>query len=57
MEVDRQFIKEKLESGVICIPFIPTTQEVTDVFTKGLLKQGSEFFVSKLGMINIYVPT
>ena len=57
MEVDQHFIKEKLESGVIYIPFIPTTQQVAGVFTKGLLRWGFEFFVSKLGMINIYAPT
>ena len=57
VEIDRHFIKEKLKNGVICIPFLPTTQQITNVFTKSLLRQNFEFFVSKLGMINIYAPT
>ena len=57
VEIDRHFIKEKLEEGVICVPFLPSSQQIADVFTKGLLRQNFEYFVSKLGMMNIYAPT
>ena len=53
VEIDRHFIKEKLEGGVVCVPFLPSSQQIADVFTKGLLRQNFEYFVSKLGMVNI----
>ncbi|TYJ98049.1 reverse transcriptase [Cucumis melo var. makuwa] len=57
VEIDRHFIKERLDSGSICIPYILSSQQVADVLTKGLLKQNFDFCVSKLGLIDIYVPT
>ena len=36
VEVDRYFIKEKLENGLICMSYIPTTEQVVDVLTKGI---------------------
>ena len=36
VEIDRHFIKEKLTSGLICMPYISTTNQVADIFTKGL---------------------
>jgi hypothetical protein len=52
--MDRHFIKEKLE-GVISIPFVPTTQPIADVLTKGLLFE--QVANTKLGMLDIFAPT
>ena len=56
VEFDRHFIKEKLDNGSICIPYISLSQQVDDVLTKGLLRQNFDF-CGKLGHIDIYVPT
>ncbi|KAA0067760.1 Beta-galactosidase [Cucumis melo var. makuwa] len=57
VEIDRHFIKERLDSGNICISYIPSSQQVVDVLTKGLLRPYFDLCVSKLGLIDIYVPT
>ena len=57
VEIDRQSIKEKLETGVLCMPFVPTTQQIANILTKGLIKPNFEFLTSKLDMIDIYAPT
>lgn len=57
IEVDRHFIKENLEMGVICIPFVKSEDQTADILTKGLFKPVFECLVHKLGMIDIYTPT
>ena len=39
VEVDKHFIKEKIEDGSVCMNYIPTEQQVADVFTEGLFKK------------------
>lgn len=34
IEVDKHFIKEKLDSGLICTPFISTSGQLADILTK-----------------------
>ena len=36
VEVEKHFIKEKLKNGLICMSYIPTTEQVADVLTKGI---------------------
>ncbi|WJZ84337.1 hypothetical protein VitviT2T_003945 [Vitis vinifera] len=57
VEIDKHFIKDKLEASIICMPFVSTTQQIADILTKGLFKSSFEFLISKLGMIDIYAPT
>ena len=59
-EVDCHFIKEKLEVGLICMPYMPympTEEPLANVLTKGLHKGMFNYLINKLGMINIFKPT
>jgi len=47
------YIKEKLDSGQICIPYV-SSQDLADFLTKGLNNNNFEMIVSKLGMENAY---
>ncbi|TYK05416.1 putative mitochondrial protein [Cucumis melo var. makuwa] len=52
VEIDRYFIKERLDNGCICILYTPSSQQIVDVRTKGLLRQSFDSCVSKLGTLN-----
>jgi hypothetical protein len=54
IEIDRHFSKEKLESRLICTPYVSTNDQLVDVLTKGLSGPVLESIVSKPGMENIY---
>ena len=56
VEVNRHFIKEKLEEGTICMMYIPSTQQAADLLTKTLAKPAFEKLQDKLGLLNIFVP-
>ena len=56
IKVDKHCIKEKNENGLICIPYVPITQQTADILTKGLHKGQFEFLISKLAMEDIYKP-
>ncbi|TYK01385.1 putative mitochondrial protein [Cucumis melo var. makuwa] len=57
VEIDKHFIKEILDNGSICIPYIPSSQQVADVPTKRHLRPSFDSHVSKLSLIDIYVST
>ena len=54
IEVDRHFTKEKLDSGLICTPYVSSQGQLADILTKGLSSSNFERIVSKLGMENNY---
>ena len=57
IEVDKHFIKEKVDAGVICISYLPTTEQIGDMLTKGFLKRQFDKCLSKLAMDDTYKPT
>ena len=54
IEVDRHFIKEKLEEGVVCISYVPSKHQLADILTKGMNSSMFQDLVFKLGMEDIY---
>ncbi|KAM1346354.1 hypothetical protein ACFX13_036411 [Malus domestica] len=57
VEVDRFFIKEKLEGKIIEVPAIRTKDQLADILTKAVLSHKFSSFLHKLGMSDIYAPT
>ncbi|RVX14379.1 Retrovirus-related Pol polyprotein from transposon RE2 [Vitis vinifera] len=54
VEIDRHFIKEKIEEGVFKVSYTPTNCQTADIFTKALARVNFKDLTEKLGMINIY---
>ena len=57
IEIDRHFIKEKLEEGVVCMSYVPLEHQLADILTKGLNNSMFHDLVFKLGMEDIYSST
>ena len=57
IEIDKHFIKENIERGVIEPIYTPSSLQNADILTKALPRTGFEDLCSKLGMLNIYNPT
>ncbi|RVX19140.1 Retrovirus-related Pol polyprotein from transposon RE1 [Vitis vinifera] len=57
VEVDRFFIKEKLDDKIVELPKIRSEDQLADILTKAVLSQVFSKFLDKLGMCDIYAPT
>ena len=57
MEIDRHFIKEKLEAKIIKLPFVKSKDQLADVLTKAVSSRVFYNSLGKLGIGNIYAPT
>lgn len=53
VEINRHFVKEKIEEDVISLLYIPTNQQVADILTKAVPRKTFEDLNSKLGLLNI----
>jgi hypothetical protein len=57
IELDCHVVREKLQSGLIQTVFVPSKDQIADVFTKPLGRDQFLHFKDKLGIINIHAPT
>ena len=57
VEINRHFIKEKVENGLVCMTYISSGEQLAKVLTKGLPGQQFQEFIGKLGMEDINEPT
>ena len=56
IEVDCHLVREKLTDGVIATPFVSTSAQLADIFTKSLFKPRLGMLCDKLGLCDIYFP-
>ncbi|CAN1253632.1 Retrovirus-related Pol polyprotein from transposon RE2 [Linum perenne] len=56
IEIDCHVVRERLQSGMIQLSYVPTEVQLADVFTKGLPAPRLRFMLNKLGTIDIYSP-
>ena len=57
VEVDRFFIKEKLDEKIVELPKIRSEDKLADILTKVVSIRVFSKFLGKLGMCDIYAPT
>ena len=57
VEVDRHFVKEKLDAEIISFPFISSEYQLADVLTKFVSTMVFLNSLDKLGMRDIFTPT
>ncbi|CAN1165361.1 Retrovirus-related Pol polyprotein from transposon TNT 1-94 [Linum perenne] len=56
IEIDCHVVRERLQSGMIQLSYVPTEVQLADAFTKGLPAPRLRFMLNKLGITDIYSP-
>jgi hypothetical protein len=57
VEIDKFFIKEKIDSGALKLKYVKSRNQVADSLTKGLGSKDNELACNKMGMLNIFSPS
>ena len=57
IEIDRHFIKEKLDQRVIYLTFIKSSEQLADIYTKGLSTPIFSYICNKMGLHDIFAPS
>lgn len=56
IEIDCHFIREKLRQGFIRTAYMPSKEQLADIFTKSLGKDQFQLLLRKLGVLDIHAP-
>uniref|UniRef100_A0A8R7PAF0 Reverse transcriptase Ty1/copia-type domain-containing protein n=1 Tax=Triticum urartu TaxID=4572 RepID=A0A8R7PAF0_TRIUA len=57
VEIDRHFIKEKLDQGIICMTYASSSNQLADILTKGLPDRMFSILCSKMGLYDAFTPS
>lgn len=57
VEIDKHFIKEKIDRGDICMVYVPSNNQAADILTKGHHQRQFDNLVCKLALKDIFMPT
>jgi len=56
VEIDRFFIKEKMNGGILRLKYVKSREQLADCLTKGLGTKDNESACNKMDMLNIFSP-
>ena len=56
IEIDCDFVREKIQLGLISTGYVKTGEQLGDIFTKALSGDRVSYLCNKLSMIDIYTP-
>ncbi|CAN6695307.1 unnamed protein product [Malus baccata var. baccata] len=56
IEIDCHVVRERIQSGVITTAYIPTGQQLADIFTKPLRQAAFQSLLGKMGVLDIHTP-
>jgi hypothetical protein len=54
VEIDRHFIKEKIDDEMMCLLFVRTTEQLANISTKGLHVTEFSNVINKMNLKNTY---
>jgi hypothetical protein len=57
VEIDRFFIKEKMDSGALRLEYVKSHYQLADCLAKGLGPKDNKLACNKMGMFNISSPS
>jgi hypothetical protein len=57
VEIDRHLIKEKLDQGILRIPYVNSANQVANILTKGLPDKMFSTLCSKMGLYDAFAPS
>nr|GEW66429.1 retrovirus-related Pol polyprotein from transposon TNT 1-94 [Tanacetum cinerariifolium] len=57
IDIRQHFIREQVENGMVELYFVTTDYQLTDIFTKALLREQFEYLLPRLGMKSMTLET
>jgi len=57
IEIDCHLVREKLHAKIISLTYVPSRQQLADIFTKVLGKDQFQYLIGKLGVMDLHFPT
>ena len=57
IEIDCHFIRDKIQDGSVVTRYIPSSNQLADVFTKALGNEAFSSIIRKLGVLDVHSPT
>ncbi|XP_070008357.1 uncharacterized protein LOC142165103 [Nicotiana tabacum] len=56
IEIDYHFRREKIKNGPVKAEYVATKEQLADILTKGLTRIQHDYLLSKLGVLDVFIP-